>query len=80
MWFFSLQDDDSSIMLRFFHLLGVVMVALLINVLRKGYQVRKRFQDLKDQGIVSSATTLQNRSCLTRMVANHEALDDPGSP
>ena len=67
-------------MLRFFHLLGVVMVALLINVLRKGYQVRKRFQALKDQGIVSSTTTLQNRSYLTRMVANHEALDDPGPP
>ncbi|RBR16584.1 uncharacterized protein FIESC28_06886 [Fusarium coffeatum] len=38
-------------MLHFSHLLGVVMVALLINALRKGYQVRKRFQALKYQGI-----------------------------
>lgn len=65
MWFLSLRDDDSSFMLRFFHLLGVVMVALLINALRKGYQVRKRFQALKDQGIVSPTITLQNHSCLT---------------
>jgi hypothetical protein len=48
MWFLSFQDDGSSFMLRFFHLLGVVMVASLINALRKGYQVRKRFQALKD--------------------------------
>ncbi|RGP80115.1 hypothetical protein FLONG3_1649 [Fusarium longipes] len=52
MWFLDSQDDGaSSFVSRFFSFSGVVMIALLANVFRKGYHVRKKFRALKDQGI-----------------------------
>jgi hypothetical protein len=53
MWPLDSQDGGSSFASHFLSFFGVVVVALLINAFRKGYQVRKKFQALKDQGIVS---------------------------
>lgn len=48
------QHDGSSFLLHCLSFSGVVLVALLIHALRKGYQVRKKFKTLEAQGIVSS--------------------------
>lgn len=52
MWLLRLQDDASSLLTRFLRLSGIVLAVLLMHAFRKGYQVRKKFQALKDEGIV----------------------------
>ncbi|KAI6776894.1 hypothetical protein HG530_000839 [Fusarium avenaceum] len=51
MWLLGLQDDGSSLLTRFLRLSGIVLTVFLIHAFRKGYQVRKEFQALKDEGI-----------------------------
>ncbi|CAG1990509.1 unnamed protein product [Fusarium graminearum] len=45
------QHDGSSFLLHYLSFSGVVLAALLIHALRKGYQVRKKFKALEAQGI-----------------------------
>ncbi|KAL6915876.1 hypothetical protein FSST1_007371 [Fusarium sambucinum] len=51
MWLHEFQHDGSSFMSRLLSLFGVVLVALLINAFRKGYQARMKFKALEAQGI-----------------------------
>jgi hypothetical protein len=52
MWLLGPQDDGSSLLTLFLRLSGIVSAVLLMHAFRKGYQVRKKFQALKDEGIV----------------------------
>jgi cytochrome P450 len=51
MWLLGPQDDGSSLLTLFLRLSGIVSAVLLMHAFRKGYQVRKKFQALKDEGI-----------------------------
>ncbi|KAJ3544789.1 hypothetical protein NM208_g2862 [Fusarium decemcellulare] len=51
MWRLGLQDDGATTASRILRVAGIVFLAVLIQCIRRGYQVRKKFQSLKDQGI-----------------------------
>lgn len=74
------QHDGSSFLLHCLSFSGVVLVALLIHALRKGYQVRKKFKTLEAQGIVSSLVIFRTFQQLIWFEANNETFHDLRSP